>query len=206
MLVAAAALVAFAAAYYVNRDAPPVEDRRADAARLMNELMSGRHPVGGPFTLTDQHGKKASLADFRDKVVLRYFGYTDCPDVCPTDLLAIGQAIASLGADGDAIQPIFITLDPARDTREVLAAYVASFHPRFIALSGTEAEIRRVARDYEVFFERVVVKDGGNYMIDHAAFTFLLDREGKFAGLFPPGMPTDRMTVMVREQLEAARR
>ncbi len=127
-LIAAAALATFAAVVYFNRDAAPPGFPRADAARLMNELMSGRHFVGGGFTLTDQHGKSTSLADFQGKVVLLYFGYTYCPDVCPTDLLAVGQSIASLGAEGNAVQPIFITLDPVRDTAEVLAPYVASFH------------------------------------------------------------------------------
>lgn len=205
MLVAAAALAAIGAVVYFNRDAPPPVLPRADAARLMNELMSGRHFVGGGFTLTDQHGKHTSLADFQGNVVLLYFGYMYCPDVCPTDLLAIGQSIASLGAEGDTVQPIFITLDPARDAPDVLAAYATSFHPRFVALSGAEDAIRRVATNYKVFFEKVPGRSGGPYMIDHSAFTFLLDREGKFAGLFPPGTPPERMTVMVREQLAPIR-
>ena len=179
-------------------------ERRADAARLMNELMSGKVPVGGPFTLMDQHGRKTRLADFRGKLVLLYFGFTTCPDICPTDMAIIARTIDSLGADGARLQPVFVTLDPGRDTRERLRGYVASFHPRFVALTGSEAQIRRVATAYKVFFEKVPLPGAGGYTIDHAAFTFLLDREGKYIGLFPPGTPMERMAVGVRDQLRSA--
>lgn len=180
---------------------PPPEDRRAGAARMMNELMAGKGPVGGPFTLTDPNGKSRNLAEFRGKVVLLYFGFMTCPDICPTDLLAIGKTIQGLGADGDKVQPVFITLDPERDTRDALRGYVASFHPRFVALTGSEAEVRRVATVYKVFFEKVPLPGTSTYTIDHAAFTFLLDREGKYVGLFPPGTPPERMAIMLRDQL-----
>jgi protein SCO1/2 len=181
-------------------DRPP-EDRRAGAARMMNELMSGKVPVGGAFTLTDSSGKARSLADFRGKVVVLYFGFMSCPDICPTDLLAIGKTIEALGAQGNQVQPLFVTLDPERDTPEALRGYVASFHPRFVALTGSETEVRRVATTYKVFFEKVPLPGTSTYTIDHAAFTFLLDREGKYVGLFPPGTPPERMLVMLREQL-----
>ena len=201
----AAILLAAGAAWFQFRQTPPVENRRADAARLMNELMTGKTPVGGPFTLTDPDGRRTRLSDFQGKLVLLYFGYTFCPDVCPTDLLAIGQAIRSLGADGDEVQPMFVTLDPGRDTREVLRAYAPSFHPRFVSLSGTEDEIRRVATSYKVFYEKVTPPGVNTYLIDHSAYVFLLDREGRFITLFPPGTPHERMVVMVREQLSSPR-
>jgi protein SCO1/2 len=179
------------------------EERRADAARLMNELMSGKAAVGTPFTLTNQHGKRVSLADFRGKIVLLYFGFTFCPDVCPTDLLAIAQTVRSLGKAGDQVQPLFVTLDPARDTREVLRGYVAAFHPRLVALTGSEEEIRRVATAYKVFFEKVTPPNSKTYFIDHMAFTFLLDRNGNYVLFFPPGTPPKRMLMMVNEQLVA---
>ena len=177
------------------------EERRTDAAALMNELMSGKAAVGVPFTLTNQHGKRASLSDFRGKVVLLYFGFTFCPDVCPTDLLAIAQTIKSLGERGNQVQPIFVTLDPARDTRALLRDYVAAFNPRIVALTGSEDEIRRVATGYKVFYEKVTPPGSTTYSISHAAFTFLLDRHGKYVLFFPPGTPPERMAVMVREQL-----
>lgn len=175
--------------------------RRTDAARLMNELMSGKAQVGGPFKLTDQFGKKRRLADFRGKIVLLYFGYTFCPDVCPTDLLQIANLIKSLGTDGENVQPIFVTLDPHRDTQTLLRKYVATFHPRFVALRGTEDEVRRVATAYKVFFEKVKSPHSSTYFIDHAAFIFLLDREGGYVAFFPPGTTTERMAVMMRELL-----
>ena len=197
----AAVLVAAGSAFLYLQDERPGQGRRADAARLMNELMSGKVPVGGPFTLTYQHGRPRSLSDFRGKIVLLYFGYTYCPDVCPTDLMAVGNLIRSLGVDGERLQPIFITLDPGRDTRAVLGEYVASFHPGFVALTGSEAQVRRVATDYKVFYEKVPLPRTGGYTIDHTAYTLLLDREGRYAGFFPPGTPTERMAVMVRERL-----
>ncbi len=198
-LIGAAVLVG-AVAWVLTRGDPP-EERRAGAARMMNELMSGKVPVGGPFTLTDANSNSRSLADFRGKVVVLYFGFMTCPDICPTDLLAIGKTIQALGTEGEKVQPVFITLDPERDTRDALRGYVASFHPRFVALTGSEEEVRRVATAYKVFFEKVPLPGTSTYTIDHAAFTFLLDREGKYVGLFPPGTPTERMLVMVREQL-----
>ena len=174
---------------------------RDEGARLMTELMSGKAQVGTPFTLVNAHGKKISLADFRDKLVLLYFGYTSCPDVCPTDLLAIGEAVKSLGKAGDQVQPLFITLDPARDTPEVLRGYAPAFHPRLMALTGGDDEIRRIATAYKVFYQKVRTERADNYLIDHAAYTFLLDRSGKYVMFFPPGTPPARMAVMLREQL-----
>lgn len=171
----------------------------------MNELMSGKAPVGIPFTLTGASGthlgKRVNLADFRGKLVLLYFGYTSCPDVCPTDLLAIAQTLKLLGKSADRVQPLFITLDPARDTPEVLRAYAPAFHPRIIALTGTEDAIHRIATAYKVFYEKVRIERADTYLIDHSAFTFLLDRNGRYRMFFPPGTPPERMVVMVREQL-----
>jgi protein SCO1/2 len=107
---------------------------------------SGKGPVGGAFTLSDANGELRSLSDFRGKLVLLYFGFAHCPDVCPTDLMAMGDLIRLLGPKGVEVQPVFITLDPERDTREVLRAYVASFHPSFVALTGTEDECLKTSR------------------------------------------------------------
>ena len=200
MAAALAAVVLLAAC----EPAPP--ERRADAARLMGELMSGKHPVGGPFTLADPQGRRVSLEDFRGKLVLLYFGYASCPDVCPTDLAEIARALRELGAAADAVQPLFITLDPKRDTPAVLREYATAFHPRLLALTGSEEEVRKIATDYKVFFEKVQPPGAKDYLIDHTPYTFLLDREGKFVILFPPGTQADRMGVMLREQLAAAPR
>ena len=197
----AGAALAICAALWVTQAPAQSEVRRAEAAQFMNELMTGKAAIGAPFTLTNQHGKRVSLADFRGKVVLLYFGYTFCPDVCPTDLLIIAQTVKSLGKSGDQVQPIFVTLDPARDTRELLRGYVAAFHPRIVALTGSEAEVRRIATAYKVYYEKVTPPNSTTYFIDHTAYTFLLDRRGKYVLFFPPGTQPKRMTAMVRDEL-----
>jgi protein SCO1/2 len=204
-----AAVMAAAALFFAGLPAaaqPESAPRRAEAARLMQELMSGRHPIGAPFTLSDPAGGRVSLADFRGRLVLLYFGFASCPDVCPTDLAIIAQALRELGAAADQVQPLFVTLDPPRDTPAVLREYAAAFHPRFVALTGSEDEIRRVATDFKVYYEKVPLPGTKTYAIEHTAYTFLLDRKGEFVILFPPGTPADRMLFMLREQLgEAAR-
>jgi cytochrome oxidase Cu insertion factor (SCO1/SenC/PrrC family) len=197
LLAACAVLAAFAAA----STEPP---RREGAAKLMQELMSGKVAVGGDFTLTDARGRRVSLKDFRGKLVLLYFGFATCPDVCPTDLQAIGRAIRALGPAGDRIQPVFVTLDPARDTREVIEAYAAAFHPRFVALTGSEGAIRRVASAYKVFYEKVPLQGALGYTIDHAAFTYVIDTQGRYVGIYPPGTPADRMESLLREELQSS--
>jgi cytochrome oxidase Cu insertion factor (SCO1/SenC/PrrC family) len=195
-LAAGAALVLAALLSHADELSP----RRAEAARMMGELMAGTN-VGGDFTLTDSRGRPFRLADYRGRHVLLYFGFTGCPDVCPTDLLAIGDALRELGAEGAAVQPVFVTLDPKRDTRQVIGAYAANFHPRFVALTGSEAEVRKVARLYKIAFEKVPLPSAGSYTIDHAAFTFLLGRDGKYIGHFPPGTPAQRMAALIRDEI-----
>jgi protein SCO1/2 len=176
--------------------------RGDEAARLMNELTSGKSAVGGDFALNDAYGRKRTLADFRGKLVLLYFGYTACPDVCPADLAQIGRAVRSLGNDSLKVQPLFVTLDPARDTGYVMRKYVTSFHPRFIALRGTDAETKRLARSFKVFHERDPASaKQRDYRVDHAAYTFLLDPEGRYATHFPSGTTAERMAATVREEL-----
>jgi len=204
LVLLAATLTAGAAASVSLSQGSSEEAQRVDAARMMSELMSGKAPVGGPFTLTDQYGAKRGLGDFRGKFVLLYFGYTFCPDVCPTDLSAMGQAIRALGTEGEKLQPVFITLDPGRDTQEVLKNYVAAFHPRFVALRGCDDEVRRVATSYKVYFEKVRPAGASVYLIDHSAFVFLLDREGKYVSFFPPGTSAERMAATVREVIAEA--
>lgn len=177
------------------------EPSRVDAARLMNELMTGSTPIGGPFLLPDQHGQRVGPAQWHGKVVLLYFGYTFCPDACPTDLKSIADAIEILGPDGPRIQPVFITLDPQRDKPAQIGRYAESFNPRFAALSGTEDEIRRVALSYKVFYEKVSVSGSDQYVIDHTSFTYALDVEGRYAGYFPPGTSGRRLAEQVKSML-----
>ena len=159
----------------------------------MNELMSGSAVVGGPFSLPDTEGKTRSLAEFRGTPVVLYFGFTYCPDVCPTDLLVIGKVVEALDAKRIRVQPVFVTLDPERDRPAALAQYVASFHPRFVALRGSEAETRAIATSYKVFYEKVRAPAATAYLIDHMALTFVLDREGRYLAALPSGTSVERM-------------
>ena len=173
---------------------------KVESTRLMSELMSGKGQVGGPFTLLDHTGKKRSLAEFKGKVVLIYFGYMFCPDICPTDLSNLAALLKRLGKDSDQVQAIFITLDPARDTPELIGKYVQHFDKRILGLRGTEQQTKQVATQYKTFYEKVSLK-GNQYVIDHTAFTYIVNRAGKYLAFFPPGTSPERMEVMVREAL-----
>ena len=170
------------------------------AARLMDDLMWNRGPIGGPFALIDQAGKPRTDEDFRGKLLLIYFGYSYCPDVCPTDLQQVGLAIDQLGAAGGAVQPIFITLDPERDTAAHLAEYVPLFHSRLIGLTGSTEQIRRVASAYKVYYAKYP-PGSPDYVIDHSSFIYLVDENGKYIGFFPSGTTADRMIEIIRQHL-----
>jgi len=170
------------------------------AARLMDDLMWNRGPIGGPFALVDHTGKARTDEDFRGKLLLIYFGYSYCPDVCPTDLQQIGLAVGRLGIAGEAVQPLFITLDPERDTATHLADYVTLFHPRLIGLTGSAEQIRRVALAYKVYYAKYP-PGSADYVVDHTSFIYLLDENGKYIGFFPPGTTADRMIEIIKLHL-----
>lgn len=176
------------------------EPPRRTAAELMDVLMWNREPIGGPFTLVDHEGNARTDADFRGKLLLVYFGFTSCPDICPTDLQQIAQAITLLGAEGDQVQPLFVTLDPERDTAAHLAEYVANFHPRLIGLTGRAQAVRAAADSYKVFYEKIAL-GGSDCTIDHSASIYLMDRSGGYLGFFPPGTSTERMLTILRPNL-----
>ena len=170
------------------------------AARLMDDLMWNRGPIGGPFALIDHTGKLRTDEDFRGKLLLIYFGYSYCPDVCPTDLQQISLAVDGLGAAAEAVQPLFITLDPERDTPVHLADYVSLFHPRLIGLTGSAEQIRRVALAYKVYYAKYP-SDNQDYVIDQSSFVYLVDEAGKYVGFFPPGTTADRMIEIMTPKL-----
>jgi cytochrome oxidase Cu insertion factor (SCO1/SenC/PrrC family) len=183
-------------------DAAPAQTSRRSAAELMDAVMWNREPIGGPFQLIDQSGKVRSERDFRGQLMLVYFGFTYCPDICPTDLQAIGLAMEQLGADAGDVQPLFVTVDPARDTREHLADYVTMFHPRLLGLTGSADAVQNAADAYRVYYKRVDFDKGdGDYTVDHSAFIYLMDRDGKYLGFFPPGTSADKMVEMIRPHL-----
>ncbi len=135
--------------------------------------------IGGDFQLTDHNGHPRSLSDFRGKVVAVFFGFTHCPDVCPTTLAELAQTVKRLGAGGDEVQILFITVDPARDTQKVLAQYVPAFDPRVLGLYGDPATTAKVAAAYKVFFAPQPPNASGNYTVDHSAAIFVIDRRGR---------------------------
>lgn len=177
------------------------QPRARSAAEATDVQMWNRETIGGPFALIDQKGKRRTDADFRGKLMVVYFGYTQCPDVCPMDLQQIGLAIEALGPAGDAIQPVFITIDPERDTVKRLAAYVPAFHPRLVGLSGSPAAVERAAHAYRVYYKKLPIGKGGDYAVGHSGAIYLMDREGKYLGFFPPGTSAERMVQTIRPHL-----
>ncbi len=169
---------------------------------LIEGLLSGRAPVGGPFELTDQTGHRRTDADFRGKLVVLYFGYTYCPDVCPTELQSISLALDKLGAAAEAVQPVFITVDPERDTPARLAEFVASFHPRLIALTGSLSDIKKTALAYRTFFAQNDATAPGEYSVDHTGFIYLIGKDGHYLGFLPPGVSPDEIADAIRIRLK----
>ncbi len=159
-------------------------------------------PYGKDFRLTDQQGRERTLADFRGKVVMLFFGFTQCPDICPAALTVAVEALQALGDDGSNVQVLFVSLDPERDTREVLSAFVSSFHPSFIGLSSDVARTQDTAKQFKVYFRKVPL--GGSYTIDHTAITYVFDRTGKLRLAFRPGQPARNLAEDVRHLLDAS--
>ena len=183
---------------------PIAADEMPSAARLMDDLMWGRGPIGGPFALVDHTGKLRSDAEFRGKLLVIYFGYTYCPDVCPTDLMAIAQAIDSLGPAGEMIQPIFISVDPERDTPDRLAEYVSAFHPRMIGMTGTPDQVRKVALSYKAYYAKVSEENGTDYAIEHTGVVYLVGLFGEYLGFIPPQTSPERLVEIFRKELTAS--
>ncbi|MEA2795360.1 MAG: hypothetical protein QOI87_2740 [Bradyrhizobium sp.] len=179
---------------------PAAAAEQPSAAQMMDDLMYGRGTIGGPFTLTDQTGKQRSDTEFRGKLMIVYFGYSYCPDVCPTDLMAITQALDALGPAAEGVQPLFITIDPERDTK-VLADYVSAFHHSLVGLTGSPDEIRKVANAYKAFYVKVRDERNGDYSIDHAGVIYLMGRHGEYLGFMPPQTNPDRMIEILRKNL-----
>ncbi|MFC7420874.1 SCO family protein [Iodobacter arcticus] len=138
----------------------------------------GGGALGGEFTLSDHTGKTRSLADFKDKVVVIFFGYTHCPDVCPTTMIELKNAMQQLGSKADQVQVLFVSVDPERDTKEVLKQYVPVFDSRFLGLSGTAAQLAEVAGRYKIIYQKQM-SSSGDYTVDHSAGSYLLDKNGK---------------------------
>lgn len=144
---------------------------------------SGTALIGGPFTLIGAGGKTVTERDFRGRYMLVYFGFTHCPDICPTELQVLAQALDELGDKAKKVVPIFISVDPERDTAQVMADYVKSFGPNFVGLTGTPDQIAAVAKAYRVAYSKVENKDSpADYSVDHSALVYIMDPEGRYFG------------------------
>lgn len=158
--------------------------------------------IGGPFRLIDHAGRSVSDADYQGKYLLVFFGYTFCPDVCPTELTVIAEALDLLGPLAEPIQPLFVSVDPARDTPAVLAEYVRQFHPRIVGLTGGLDDIAQMARSYRAFFAKSeATKDSPDYLIDHSALAYLMGPDGKFVTTFAYNTTAEKMAAGLRKFL-----
>ena len=160
-------------------------------------------PIGGAFRLTDHTGAEKSDKDFAGKFMLIYFGYTYCPDVCPTSLTVMTDALKNLGAKADRIEPIFVTVDPRRDTVNQLKMYVSHFHPRLKGLTGTDEQIAEMARTFRVYFSKQTEsKPGANdYLVDHSSITYFMDQNGRYLTHFGHAVTAEAMAERIKKYL-----
>ena len=155
---------------------------------------SGTALVGGPFSLVGADGKTVTDTDFRGSYMLVFFGFTHCPDICPAELQVIAQALDKLGDKGKKVVPVFITLDPERDTPQAMADYVKSFGPNFVGLTGSPEAMAAAAKAYRVAYAKVENKDSaGGYSVDHSALVYLMDPDGKYVTHFSYGTVADEL-------------
>ncbi|MFZ3034546.1 MAG: SCO family protein [Parvibaculum sp.] len=172
---------------------------QSEAGQTGQASGTGTPSIGGPFTMTDQTGRRVTDKDFAGKYMLIYFGFTFCPDVCPTELQVMSGALDELGANAARVQPIFVTVDPERDTPEVLARYVKQFNPRLIGLTGSAQDIAAIAKEYRVYYEKV--KDDSSsddYSMDHSSIIYLMGPDGGFLSFFPPGTSPEKMAEKIK--------
>ena len=209
----------FWASVWLNGGVPEIALRAAEAVGLIAPAPGGTQAqaaplqVGGPFTLTDQTGKTVTDADFRGKWMLIYFGYSFCPDVCPTELQTISAVLDKMGAAAKQLVPVFITVDPARDTPAALGEYLKLFDDRLVGLTGSSEQIADVARRYRVYYAKVAAvkapgsRDGaetdGTYLMDHSSFLYLVGPDGRFRALFRQGMDVDALAAEIGQRMAA---
>jgi protein SCO1/2 len=161
-------------------------------------------PIGGPFALTDHTGRRVTEADYADRYLLVFFGYTWCPDICPTTLNTVALAMQALGDRAGRVQPLFITIDPERDTPAVLAEYVALFDAGIVGLSGTPEEIAAVAKAYRVHYRKAPVEgDPDNYLMDHSTILYLMAPGGGFLDIFDHDDPPDAIAAEIAARIDA---
>jgi protein SCO1/2 len=158
--------------------------------------------IGGAFTLVDHQGRTTTERDLAGKLLLVYFGFTFCPDVCPTELQTMSLALDVLGPAAEQVQPVFVSVDPERDTPVQLAEYLKSFHARFLGLTGSPEQVQAAARAYKVYYAKAKAgADDAAYSVDHTGFVYLMDRQNRYLAHFAPGTPPERMAERIRAAL-----
>src|SRR5436190_639602 len=166
-------------------------------------VSTGKALIGGPFTLTDHNGKRVSEKTYAGKYLLVLFGYTYCPDVCPSELQVMSAALDQLGPDAEKIQPLFITIDPARDTPQLLKDYVGNFSPRLVGLTGSDKDIADVAGKYRVYYEKAPAsKNTSDYLMDHSTILYLMRPDGTFLKHFTYGTDPKALADGIRRAIE----
>ena len=169
--------------------------------RMSPGTVSGEALIGGPFELTDQDGTKVTDQTYKGKLKLIYFGFTFCPDACPTALGVMSAALDKLDVAGERVVPMLITVDPERDTPQVLKDYVSNFHPRMVGLTGTPEQIAQVAKAYRVFYQKASGATAGDYLMDHTLLIYLMDGEGKYLKHFTPDATPEQIAEEIRKHL-----
>jgi len=159
--------------------------------------------LGGPFELRDHHGTLVTDRDFRGKVMVIYFGYTNCPDICPIDVANIGIAMDLLGDAAESVQPLFITIDPERDTPARMAEWLGPIHASFLGLTGSSEEVAAVAHTFRLAYERVEAGSGDDYRFSHPGLMYVMGRDGRFRFFLPPTTPPEVIAAELRTLLEA---
>ncbi len=154
---------------------------------------TGRALVGGPFEMTDHNGRRVTEKDFQGRLMLVYFGFTYCPDICPAGLQVVTAALEELGTDANRIVPIFITVDPERDTPEQMKQYVSSFHKSFIGLTGSKEDVAQAAKAYRVYYRKVQDESLSDYTMDHTSFLYLMGADGQFITHFPHSIDPEKL-------------
>lgn len=159
---------------------------------------------GGPFSLIDETGARVGPESYAGKFMLVYFGYSYCPDICPTDLAVMGQALDGLGPLAERVQPLLISVDPARDRWETLRDFTDAFHPALVGLTGTEAEVAAAAKAYRVHRRKFRLEgaEEADYLVDHSTLTYLMGPDGRFVTMFPRGTTPERMSEVLRKYLD----
>lgn len=169
---------------------------------IQNFIADTAPQVGGRFTMSDHTGKQVSDAAYRGKVMVVFFGFTNCPDICPTGLARMAEVMDALGPRAADVQPLFVTVDPGRDTPAVMKSYVEHFSDRIIGLTGTSEQVAAIAKAYRVYFKlHGDPATNPNYVVDHSGFVYVMDRSGRFVGTFNPDSSVDAAVKLIQRAL-----